>query len=131
MRNTSATTTGLQVNDTEGSRTPIGRPIPNSPADLAAASPAKLPADASGNCYTVGSQVTVGTIKPVDRRTIQGSTPGDFRSSGDSVKATMDQIKNPPSPREQMRGQRDSRNYNENGKAFQSTSNSQDSEAGN
>jgi hypothetical protein len=36
----------------------------------------------------------------------------------DPVKATMDQISNPPHPREQMRGQRDSRHYNENGKAF-------------
>lgn len=44
-------------------------------------------------------------------------------STGDVVKAAMDKIANPPSPRQQMRGQQDSRNYNENGKAFKSTGN--------
>lgn len=29
---------------------------------------------------TVGSQVNVGPIKPVDRKTLEGSTPGDHRS---------------------------------------------------
>jgi hypothetical protein len=36
----------------------------------------------------------------------------------DPVKSVMDQIANPPCPREQMRGQRNSKHYDENGKAF-------------
>jgi hypothetical protein len=43
----------------------------------------------------------------------------------------MDAFTNPGGPREQMSGQRDSKNYNEDGTAFKSTSNSPDSEAGN
>jgi hypothetical protein len=43
----------------------------------------------------------------------------------------MDEFKNSPSPREQMCGQQNSRNYRENGTAFKSTSNSPDSDAGN
>lgn len=39
----------------------------------------------------------------------------------DVVKAAMDKIANPPAPREQMRGQRSSKNYDENGKAFRSS----------
>jgi hypothetical protein len=130
-RNTSATTTGLAVNDSEVNRTPIGRPLADNPATLAAASPARLTPDAGKTPYTVGSQVSVGPIKPVDRKTITGSYPGDSRSSGDTAKAAMDVIANNGGPREQMKGQQDSRNYNENGRAFQSTSNSPDSDAGN
>jgi hypothetical protein len=47
-----------------------------------------------------------------------GSKSPNVDSKKDPVKATMDNIANPPCPREQMRGQRNSRNYNENGKAF-------------
>jgi hypothetical protein len=130
MSNTSCTTTGLAVNDSEANRTPIGRPLADNPATLAAASPARLTPDA-GLPYTVGSQVSVGPIKPVDRKTITGSYPGDSRSSGDSAKAAMDHIANVGGPRTQMAGQQNSRNYNENGKAFKSTSNPPDSEAGN
>jgi hypothetical protein len=129
MRNTSATTTGLQVHDTERNRVALQNSADaNAPSE--GTKPVAPNADAAGNCYTVGSQVTVGTIKPVDRKTITGSTPGDFRKGGDSVKDAMDGIANPPSPRQQMRGQQDGRNYNESGKAFQSTSNSPDSDAG-
>lgn len=39
----------------------------------------------------------------------------------DVVKATMDKLSNPPHPREQMRGQRNSKYYDENGKAFRSS----------
>lgn len=131
MSNTSSTTTSLNVVDTPAARAAIGRPIMDSPAALSAASPARLTPDSGTSPYTVGSQVAVGPIKPVDRKTITGSYPGDSRSSGDSVAGPMDAIKNPPAPREQMRGQQDSRNYNESGKAFQSTSNSPDSDAGN
>lgn len=75
------------------------------------------------------SQVFVGVTKSVDAKTIEGSTPGDHRVPAAPV--SMDEFKNSPSPREQMRGQQDSRNYRENGAAFKSTSNSQDSDAGN
>jgi len=40
---------------------------------------------------SVGSQVTVGPIKPVDSKTITGSTPGDHRA--DANRVTM-----PPQP---------------------------------
>jgi hypothetical protein len=33
-----------------------------------------------GKTVTTQPEVQVGAIKPVDRRTIEGSTPGDFRS---------------------------------------------------
>jgi hypothetical protein len=131
MSDTSSTTSSMNVADTPATRAQIGREIPDSPASLAAVAPAKLTTDPATSPYTVGSQVTVGPIKPVDRKTITGSYPGDSRSSGDTAKATMDAIANPPAPRSQMRGQQDSRNYNENGKAFQSTSNSPDSDQGN
>ena len=130
--NMSTPTSSTLNGDSKGQpRTPIGRPLADNPATLAAASPAKLTPDAGTSPYTVGSQVNVGPIKPVDRKTIQGSYPGDSRSSGDSAKAAMDAIANNGGPRTQMHGQQDSRNYNENGKAFQSTSNSPDSDAGN
>jgi len=77
------------------------------------------------------TQVPAPLAKPIDRQTITGSTPGNFNKSGDTAKAAMDQIANPPAPREQMRGQQNSRNYNEQGKGFQSTSDSSDSDAGN
>jgi hypothetical protein len=131
MSNTSSTTSSMNVADTPAARAQIGREIPDSPASLAAVAPAKLTTDPASSPYTVGSQITVGPIRPVDRKTITGSYPGDSRSSGDTAKASMDAIANNGGPREQMKGQQDSRNYNENGKAFKSTSNSPDSEAGN
>lgn len=39
----------------------------------------------------------------------------------DPVKATMNKLANPPHPREQMRGQRNTKNYEENGKSFRSS----------
>jgi hypothetical protein len=121
-RATSVTTTGMQVNDSEANRTPIGRPIADNPQALASAAPAKLnPSTGAQN-----SAVRPVTVKPVDRRTIQGSYAGDSRAQANSV--TM-----PPTgaPRKQMAGQRDSRSYNEDGSAFVSTANSLDSDAGN
>jgi hypothetical protein len=109
------------------SRVQIGREIPDNPASLAAAAPAKLTKD--GGSFTATSQVTVGPIKPVDSKTLGGSYPGDHRVPAAPV--NMDAFTNPGGPREQMSGQRDSKNYNEDGTAFKSTSNSPDSEAGN
>ncbi len=51
------------------------------------------------NNMNVGSQVEVGPIKPVHRKTIEGSTPGDFRDN-DSSDFSTDFAKNSPGPRE-------------------------------
>jgi hypothetical protein len=130
-RNTSATTSSMNISDTPAARAAIGREIPDSPASLSAASLARLTTDPATSPYTTTSQVVVGPIRPVDRKTVTGSYPGDSRSSGDTAKAAMDQIANVGGPRTQMKGQQDSRNYNENGKTFKSTSNSPDSDSGN
>jgi hypothetical protein len=45
----------------------------------------------------INSPVTVGPIKPVDRRTIEGSTPGDFRAQ-----ASPAVLPDSPAPREGM-----------------------------
>jgi hypothetical protein len=80
-----------------------------------------LPAsDSTNSGMACGSPVSQGPVKKVV----------DSRGS-DPVKAAMDKIANPPCPREQMRGQRNSKHYDENGKAFKSTSDSSDSDAGN
>ncbi|MCU1271136.1 MAG: hypothetical protein JWN74_2430 [Acidobacteriaceae bacterium] len=39
------------------------------------------------NNMNVGSQVPAPVAKPVDRKTIEGSTPGDFRSNPGDVAA--------------------------------------------
>lgn len=44
--------------------------------------------DSINSGFNVGSQVNVGTVKPVDHKTIEGSTPGDFRSNPGDVAAT-------------------------------------------
>jgi hypothetical protein len=49
----------------------------------------------------VGSPVAT-SVTPVDRRTIEGSTPGDFRKSGDYVKASVQEIANHGGPRQQV-----------------------------
>jgi hypothetical protein len=147
----SCTTTNLAVGDNEARRTPIGRPISDTPADLAAHAPAKLapttaapavaPATpASGvNNRDRGMVAQMNTnphslpinIKPVDRKTLAGSTPGDHRAPNTGAGVT-DKFKVQGGPRTQMPGQRNSRNYNEDGKGFQSTPvNLSDSEAGN
>lgn len=78
---------------------------------------------------TVPSVTALGPVRKVDQRDLR---PGgiDYRSRDkDTVKEAMDLIANPPGPRQQMRGQQDSRNYNENGKAFRSSSAGLDSDA--
>ncbi len=127
-RNTSCTTTGLTVGDDIANR------IATQVTDEAnAASAGTKPTASSPDLSPMGeaSQPTPIVVKPVDRKTITGSTPGDHRSGGDSAKAAIDQIKNSPAPREQMRGQQNSQHYNENGKGFKSTENVSDSDAGN
>jgi hypothetical protein len=47
---------------------------------------------------TVSSQVSVGFTKPVGRKTIEGSTPGDHRAPNTGG-STTDQFKNQAGPR--------------------------------
>ena len=60
------------------------------------------PGSASTSPMSVNSQVTVGAFKPVDRKTLEGSTPGDFRAPANTADLT-DFAKNPPCPREPVR----------------------------
>jgi hypothetical protein len=67
-----------------------------SPAD-AQKMPGSPSSDSVTSGMTVGSQVNVGAIKPVDRKTIEGSYPGDSRSE-DETDITA-QFKNQAGPR--------------------------------
>jgi len=73
------------------------------------------------------------SVKKVDQAKVEiGKRTSLVDTRPDPVKAAMNQIANPPGPREQMRGQRDSKNYDENGKAFRGSEfASLDSDAGN
>jgi hypothetical protein len=55
-----------------------------------------LSADSSS--LTVGSQVNVGLVKPVDSKTLTGSYPGDHREN-ESQDFSTDQFKNQAGPR--------------------------------
>jgi hypothetical protein len=80
----------------------------------------------------VSTQVGPIVVKPVGHNALEGSHKGDYRRSGDTAKASMDKIANPPAPREQMRGQQNSKHYQENGRVFVSNEfASSDSDAGN
>lgn len=46
---------------------------------------------------SVGSQVNVGPVKPVDHKALEGTNPGDHRSKGADAKLPAN-----PGPREQM-----------------------------
>ncbi len=130
----SCTTTGLAVGDNEAARTPIqSNADPNAASDgvKPASRYAGKPGVNSGIAAEQNSQLRPVTVQPVDRKTITGSTPGDFRKAGDSAKPAMDRITNPPGPREQMAGQQNSKFYREDGKSFQSTTPGIDSDAGN
>lgn len=128
MPNTSCTTTGINCHDHEVTRT-------QKDAEPNAASQGKryLPAsDSTKSGMVCSSPVSLGPVKTVDATDIRfDSREANVDSVGDVVKSSMDAIKNASGPRTQMPGQRDSRNYNENGKTFKSTSNSPDSDTGN
>jgi hypothetical protein len=51
---------------------------------------------------TVGTQLPQITAQPVDRRTIEGSTPGDHRAPANTSDITAF-AKNPPCPRDPVR----------------------------
>lgn len=123
----------IQLSDNLGTtgNIPAGLTRKGSPADGQKMVAGSTGVDNTTSDMSVSSVVPV-SVKPVDRKTLEGSTPGDFNKSGDTAKASMDAIANPPSPREQMRGQQNSRNYNENGKSFVSSPGDlADSDAGN
>lgn len=67
--------------------------------------------------FTVGGgpQIAVKKVDATDV-VIGQRTPRLTDSTSDTVKASMDSIANPPAPRDQMRGQQNSRNYLEDGK---------------
>jgi hypothetical protein len=54
---------------------------------------------ASVNQMAVAAPVAVG-VKPVDRKTLEGSTPGDFRVHGDYAKAALDRASDNGGPRQ-------------------------------
>jgi len=136
-RKGSTTTTGLSVGDSEATRTPIQTDAQPDAASEGTKMPASRYAGKPDSINTgiaaeQNSQVRPVTVQPVDRKTLEGSTPGDFRKSGDYAKSAMGRITNPPGPREQMRGQQDGKHYNEDGKAFRSfPGNLADSDSGN
>jgi hypothetical protein len=57
---------------------------------------AQVASDGSGSENVTG--VPAINVKPVDRRTIEGSTPGDFRSQ--ASKPDLSPFANPPGPRD-------------------------------
>ena len=129
MSKTSTVTSSMNIADTPASRMPIGREIADNPASLAAASPAKLASSPSADSINSGmassqnSEVRPVTVVPVDRKTICGSTPGDHRKPvRDGVTDALRQASgSDKGPRSQMAGQKNSRNFSEDGKGFQST----------
>ncbi len=85
------------------SRPAIGRPqnvevLGNNPVP---ANPGLVNSGSINSGLACGSQVSPCVIKPVDRRTIEGSTPGDFRAPNLPVDITAP-VKNPPNPRERV-----------------------------
>lgn len=104
----STVTTGMQVGDTEQTRIPIGRDVMDrtNPSQPAIAGGSTLPgspsSDSINSGMSIGSQIVLGAIKPVDRRTITGSTPGDFRAPNTGAGIT-DQFMNAPGPRDPAR----------------------------
>jgi hypothetical protein len=105
-RNTSCTTTNLQVHDTEASRNPIqvdAMPDPNTTFGEKISN--KYVGSGINSGLSVNdSQVPAPQAKPVDFRTVQGSYSGDHRSNvSKSADAAIDRIANPPNPRQQMR----------------------------
>jgi hypothetical protein len=114
----------MNVSDTPASRTPIGRPIADTPASLAAAAPGRLTREASSDSInsglSVGSQMPVISTKPVDSKTLAGSYAGDHRApSSDTAKASLDASADNGGPRNAVGQFKNSRN--DSGGAFQST----------
>ncbi len=101
----SSTTTSMNVADTPAARIAIGREIPDSPASLAAASPAKLTpspsTDSINGGMSVGSQLPAPVAVPVDANHLEGSNKGDHRvPAKDGVTAALAQAADNGGPRQ-------------------------------
>jgi hypothetical protein len=139
MSNTkTCTTTGLQVGDTEATRIPLGRDEmnrtnPSQPAIAAGKTQTREASATITSLMGVTSQVPAPKAVPVDFRTVEGCYAGDHRVRlADIVKSSLDSATGiNKGVRDQMAGQQNSRSYREDGKAFESTSNSPDSDQGN
>lgn len=87
-------------------------------------------ADTTSGMSCNDHQVNVGPIKPVDRKTITGSTPGDFRAKpGDVAKPSLDKAADNGGPRKSA-GQFKGSKF-ESQPPFISTPTGLDSDAGN
>ena len=91
----------------------------NSPRDF------RNPDNTSGMSVSQNSAMSPIVVKPVDRKTIEGSTPGDFRAKAAPVTMPAQ-----GAVRQQMAGQQNSRSYREDGSAFQSNDSDSDSKTG-
>lgn len=102
----SSTTSSMNIADRPASRIAIGREIPDNPASLAAASPAKLPGDPASDSinsgFTVSSQVPAPAAKYVDANHLEGSNKGDHRAPANKADLTAP-FKNSPGPRDAAR----------------------------
>ena len=134
VNNRSLTTSSMNVQQSPNhSRFAILTPPKSDEAEMALGR-TYLPTDGTTNTGMAvsGGAVSQAVAKRVDQADVRfGQKEPNVGSVGDVVKASMDQIASTGGPRQQMRGQQNSRNYNENGKAFKSTSNSPDSNSGN
>jgi len=97
-RNTSCTTTGLQVNDSHANRIATQRTN-----EAAIAATGRVPEPASADLSPMGeqSQPTPIVVKPVDFKTITGSYAGDHRAPALATDITAF-AKNSPNPRENV-----------------------------
>lgn len=90
---TSCTTTGMKTGDNEFAREPIQTDADRNAADGGVKIPAPKYAGSGINQGIAASQpseLSPVTVKPVDRKTLAGSTPGDFRNQpGDVAKASL------------------------------------------
>jgi hypothetical protein len=129
----SSTVSGMNVNGDSGSIPKFaGRPIPNTPQDLANAAPGRLPgspsSDSINSGMSVGSQLPTISAKPVDANHLVGSNQGDHRAP--SLKTDITAFaKNSPGPRESV-GQFKGSKY-EAQPPFVSSGGGSDSDAGN
>ena len=81
---------------------PMDREVPSRPTiELGKVQAGSPSADSINSGMTVSNPVVI-TVKPVDRKTITGSTPGDHRAPNTGAGIT-DQFKTPPGPRDRVR----------------------------
>lgn len=134
----STTTTNMAVGDSEAARIATQRAAMTESEAASAgekmppASKYAKPGIMHGLAAEQPTELTPVHVQPVGFRTLEGSTPGDHRNNVSGVvDAAMSKIANPPGPREQMRGQRNSKFSHEDEPGFKSfAGNTADSDAG-